>query len=319
MCFSRIIFKLSYIALSLFFSTASFAECAGKQCNVERFSKGAWYGDTNMIGPANREGFSKAPYSTWFSRGYDNYQLDETVIEEIKRNYSSHDDDLEISLFMGTWCSDSKKQTPRLYKILDKMNFDKNNFSINTLGITPQEFRRTSDGVAEKDLNIYRVPTIIVKRNNKELGRIVESPAKSLEQDLLTILKGEPYAQARHILEGEVNRHLEKQGAIEFSKNLEALTKEFKEKGIREHELDSYIAYTLLYSKRYKEAVVVSSMMLKIFPTAGHLHMALASAYELLGEKDLALTSYKMAFLYIEDKGALDVFRIALSRSEAFY
>ena len=198
------------------------------------------------------------------------------------------------------------------------MNFDKNNFSINTLGIRPKEFRRTPDGIAEKGLNIYRVPTIIVKSNDKELGRIVESPSKSLEQDLLAILKGEPYEQPRHILEGEINQHLEKHGVVEFRKKIETLAKEFKEKGIGEHELDNYIAYTLLYSKRYKEAIVVSSMMLKIFPAAGHLHMALASAYELLEEKDLALASYKAAFLYIEDKGTLDVFRNALSRGEAF-
>ena len=150
------------------------------------------------------------------------------------------------------------------------------------------------------------------------MGRIVESPALSLEQDLLTILKREPYAPPRHIMEGEVNQYLEKQGVIEFRKNLESLANEFKKKGIGMHELDHYIAYNLLYSKRYKEAVVVSRMMLKIFPMAGHLHMALASAYDFMGKKDLALASYQAAFRYIEDKGTLGVLRGALSRSEGF-
>ncbi len=40
-----------------------------------------------------------------------------------------------------------------------------------------------------KDMNIERVPTFIIYRGEKEIGRIVETPKKSLERDLWNIVK----------------------------------------------------------------------------------------------------------------------------------
>ena len=42
-------------------------------------------------------------------------------------------------------------------------------------------------------LNIHHVPTFILMRGDRELGRIIETPVVSLERDMLTILRGEPY------------------------------------------------------------------------------------------------------------------------------
>jgi len=41
------------------------------------------------------------------------------VIEKIKSLLGS-----TITMFMRTWCEDSKAETPRLYKILDATGFD---------------------------------------------------------------------------------------------------------------------------------------------------------------------------------------------------
>jgi len=180
---------LIQVVFCLVFSNFSLAVSEEKQCNVERESPGSWYGDVNMIGPVDREGFTRAPYSNWFLSEYKDYQPSQNVIEKIKANKFSDLNELNVTVFMGTWCSDSKKQIPRLYKILDQLKFDENRLSVHALGIVPQEFRRTHDGIAEKGLNIYRVPTIIIKRNNQELGRVVEYPVDSLEQDLLDIVK----------------------------------------------------------------------------------------------------------------------------------
>ena len=38
-------------------------------------------------------------------------------------------------------------------------------------------------------MNIERVPTFIIYRGEKEIGRIVETPKKSLERDLWNIVK----------------------------------------------------------------------------------------------------------------------------------
>jgi hypothetical protein len=45
--------------------------------------------------------------------------------------------------------------------------------------------------VGEYDkLDIQRVPTFIIYKNNIEAGRIIENPTTSLEQDMVNILSG---------------------------------------------------------------------------------------------------------------------------------
>ena len=310
---SLLIQFLIYIA----FTNLSFAENVTEQCNFERKSPGSWYGDVNMIGPVDRKGFSIPPYSTWFVTEYNDYQANVNVIEDIKKNDLSDLNELEITVFMGTWCSDSKKQIPRLYKILDQVDFNEDRLSIHAVGIVPKEFRKTHNGIAEKGRNIYRVPTIIVTRNKQELGRIVESPNDTLEQDIRNILRGD-YIQANNILEGEVNDYLEKKGLDGFEKSIDLMAKEFTTKGIKEDELNHYIAYNLLYAKRYREAALVTKMMIMIFPEAGHLHMTLARIYEFLNNDYLALSSYQKAFHYVEEEGKMTIIRDAISRSLEF-
>ncbi len=316
-------FDLKSILLApfiLYFSCHNFcfAVTTISQRNFERESQGSWYGNVNMLGEVDRKGFAKAPYSSWFVSEYEDYQPNWHVIENIKKNRKSELDDLEITVFMGTWCSDSKKQTPRLYKILDQLDFDENRMSVHAVDITPDKFRKTPDGLAEQNMNIYRVPTIIIKKNNQELGRIVEAPVTTLELDMLNILKQESATRTHYILEGKVNSNLEQYGSNEFEKNIEAIAEDFKIQGIKKHELDHYIAYNLLYSRRYREAELVIRMMLNVFPEAGHLHMALAKTYELLGNDVLALSSYNKAFRYVEKNEKMAIFRDALGRSLNF-
>ena len=311
------VISLFLISINPLFINLANAECRGNQCNIERQSQGVWYGDANLIGEVNEEGLSRQPYAKWFVDGYKNYQADPTILEKIKKENSAAEDDLKVSVFMGTWCGDSQKQLPRLYKILDQAGFDREQMSVHALGIEPREFRKSHNGIAEKGQNIHRVPTIIISNNNVEMGRIVELPAATLEEDLLRIMQGGPYTPPAYILEGEINHYLEKNGLDKFEENIDLLANEFREKGIKENDLAAYIAYNLIYAERYKEAVAVINMLLLIFPEAGHLHLTLAKTYELLNNDYRALNSYRKAFHYIDDDGNMDVIRGALSRSAA--
>ena len=92
---------------------------------------------------------------------------------------------------MGTWCEDSQRETPNFFKLLEAINFSKNNHSLYGVSrekTTPQQF--------EKDLNITNVPTFIFYKNGKEINRIVEYPIESLEKDMLNILSGKDYQHA---------------------------------------------------------------------------------------------------------------------------
>ena len=89
---------------------------------------------------------------------------------------------------MGTWCGDSKRETPRFYKILEETNFDENYFEL----ITVNRSKKTPDNLQE-GFNIIRVPTFIFYKEGKEVGRYVEYPRETLEKDILKIVTGQAY------------------------------------------------------------------------------------------------------------------------------
>ncbi|MFP2996357.1 thioredoxin family protein [Spongiivirga sp. MCCC 1A20706] len=140
-----------------------------------------------MVGPANRAGLEKEPFSYWFGKNANNYVADDTSIQEIKPLLKN----VSIKLFMGTWCEDSQREVPNFYKIMDAASFNYNKLELIAVTrdkTTPQEL--------EKGLNIINVPTIILYKDGKEINRIVEFPIESLEKDMLAILSGNEYKHA---------------------------------------------------------------------------------------------------------------------------
>ena len=86
---------------------------------------------------------------------------------------------------MGTWCEDSHRDFPRLMKILEAANYPEN--KLNIIAVNRKKESPTGD---ESLYNIQKVPTIILKRYGKEVGRIIEMPTTGyIERDLVQILK----------------------------------------------------------------------------------------------------------------------------------
>ncbi len=138
----------------------------------------------SLVGIANKDSLLQEPYSNWFTPNYDAYVLDEAIVEKIEplvRNVT-------VKAFMGTWCGDSKEQTPVFYKIMDKADFKYKNLEL----ISVNRSKKTPDNL-QKGFDIIRVPTFIFYRDGKEIGRFVEYPRESVEADILKIISGEPY------------------------------------------------------------------------------------------------------------------------------
>ncbi|REE80820.1 thiol-disulfide isomerase/thioredoxin [Lutibacter oceani] len=138
----------------------------------------------NLIGIANKDSFLQEPYNNWFTPNYEGYTLNEEVISALKPLLKN----ITIKAFMGTWCGDSKQQTPILYKILDNTDFNYNNLEL----VTVNRSKKTPDNLQE-GFNIIRVPTFIFYKNGKEIGRFVEYPRETVEEDMLKIVSGELY------------------------------------------------------------------------------------------------------------------------------
>lgn len=140
-----------------------------------------------LIGIINKKGFEQEPFSSWYKTEAEAYKTNTIVTDSIKPLLK----DISIQVFMGTWCEDSQRETPRLYQVLETLDFDMSQFEI----IAVSRDKDTPNHL-EKGKNIEYVPTIIVLKNNKEMGRIVESTIDTLEDDLLAILNGEDYKHA---------------------------------------------------------------------------------------------------------------------------
>jgi thiol-disulfide isomerase/thioredoxin len=149
-------------------------------CSINPFSKNGQdyiykeqyhYGVLNKNILMNHDGYS------WFSKQYDQYQPIEDKL--IKLNFS----DIDIRIFMGTWCHDSKREVPRLIKILDNLKYDYSKLII--IGLTKDKKGYFKD---YSKFNILNTPTIIFYRNDQEIGRIIERPKDSLEYDIFLII-----------------------------------------------------------------------------------------------------------------------------------
>lgn len=137
-----------------------------------------------LLGKADRSGLERDEFQEWFDPGYENYIPDHAVMKELQPLMEN----LEITLFMGTWCEDSHRDVPHLYKVLDNLDFDESKMEVYAVS----EEKTTPQGY-EIERNVHHVPTIIFYKNGEELGRIVEYSIRTLEQDMFDILSGKDY------------------------------------------------------------------------------------------------------------------------------
>ena len=139
----------------------------------------------HLLGYAEKSDFSNQKFSAWFDRNYNAYKPNEDVVKKIKKKLKG----VSVVCFMGTWCGDSKRETPRFYKVMEAADF---NFKKKFKLVAVNRTKKTPDNL-QKGLNIIRVPTFIFYKKGKEIGRYVEYPRESMEKDFLTILTSKPY------------------------------------------------------------------------------------------------------------------------------
>ncbi|MCZ2355689.1 MAG: thioredoxin family protein [Bacteroidia bacterium] len=80
-------------------------------------------------------------------------------------------DSVDLKLFLGTWCSDSRKLVPKFFNIMPKLPI--RSVTIVSVDTTKRDINRW--------VNSYQVdsiPMFIFFRNEKEIGRIKVKPGK---------------------------------------------------------------------------------------------------------------------------------------------
>ncbi len=106
-----------------------------------------------------------------------------TAASEFVQLIKTVQQDVEVLVFFGTWCGDSKREVPHFFKIADEAGID--SARIRLYGL--DRSKKSPDGFSAS-YGIERVPTFIFLKHGNEIGRITEKPQLSLEGDMLTIL-----------------------------------------------------------------------------------------------------------------------------------
>lgn len=91
----------------------------------------------------------------------------------------------EVTVYLGTWCGDSRRELSRFWKALDQTS-GAVPFQVRYVGVDRE--KKEPAGVQED--GVLYLPTFIVRRGGHEVGRIVETSPHSVEQDLLALLTG---------------------------------------------------------------------------------------------------------------------------------
>ncbi len=101
----------------------------------------------------------------WYAENLKGYTPNAAALENLKKNKDS----IQLLTFMGTWCEDSQNIIPKFYSLLEAADFSHDRVTL--IGVDRQ--KKTLSHLTEA-LNIINVPTIIVMKNGKEIGRVVE-------------------------------------------------------------------------------------------------------------------------------------------------
>lgn len=133
-------------------------------------------------GPTSRdEIFSRMP--SW-KELYERHDPDATAV----RALGAIQEDVQLTLAIGTWCGDSKREVPRLLKALDLAG--NSHIELQVVGLSG-DFDEPVELI--RDRRLTNVPTLVVSRDGEEIGRVVETPAgESMAADLVRILTREP-------------------------------------------------------------------------------------------------------------------------------
>ncbi|MDZ4805072.1 MAG: thioredoxin family protein, partial [Candidatus Eisenbacteria bacterium] len=92
---------------------------------------------------------------------------------------------IEITVFFGTWCSSCKHYLPGFMKTIEMAA----NPSITVRYIGISEDMSEPEALLTANV-VTKTPTFIARSAGQELGRIVEKPKGSIEEDLALLLLG---------------------------------------------------------------------------------------------------------------------------------
>lgn len=118
----------------------------------------------------------------WLKTNQAFYKPEESTLTYLRANLRRY----TIVAFMGTWCDDSQFLIPQLYALLMDVHYPLSQYTM--YGV---DRKKTSNHGEHITYKIEKVPTIILFREGREVGRITEEVKKSIDADLADIIRSD--------------------------------------------------------------------------------------------------------------------------------
>ena len=122
-------------------------------------------GKKMLKGIINRQLIENDTAFAWFKETMQYGTPDATAIAAFQQNKSQ----FTMIVFGGTWCEDTQNLLPKFYKLVDKSGYPENNITLVAV-----DRQKTTVNNLHITYKITNVPTFIVLKDGKEIGRVVE-------------------------------------------------------------------------------------------------------------------------------------------------
>jgi len=102
----------------------------------------------------------------WYAESQRIYPEPDTAVVNAFRN---NKDKIYFLVFGGTWCEDTHFILPKFYKVQEVSGFPENRITVFAV-----DRKKNGTGNIAHAMNITNTPTIVVMKDGKELGRLIE-------------------------------------------------------------------------------------------------------------------------------------------------
>lgn len=117
----------------------------------------------------------------WFAANKEKYNPS----PELLHAFLAANKKVNYIVFGGTWCEDTQNLLPQFYKLQELTGLNEQNIVL----FAVDREKKTIDNIAQA-FNITNVPTIIVMKEGKEVGRVIEyGSAGNWDEAMTNLLK----------------------------------------------------------------------------------------------------------------------------------
>jgi len=287
--------KFIYLAvLAILFSYACNRKLSNtngaKKTNDANAAKAAYLdtrGNPMLLGTHPMEDLQQAPYGDWFNKNYADYPVDSATANGLAPLLK----DKTFEIFLGTWCGDSKREVPRMLKILSYAGVKPEQVKLIMVDSHDSLYKQ-SPAHEEKGKDIHRVPDLLVYSHDGEMNRIVEHPVVSLENDLLLIARGNSYTPSYpgaacllHLLKEKT--------AVELMADKDNTMALLKAAVKSENDLNSLGYVWMAKAGEEDKAILALLLNAELYPSSPNVYDSLGDLYRRLKRREDARRFYR--------------------------